>query len=1467
MNYMLLQGKTSARTAYCEDDFNTALSAFDETVSQTFGTAVKRSSAYELRPFHEEVKRNSLKKDKKDPIDTDRGSEPYGYSKRNQPWNHGDFISVYESKPNRTYMTEQTKSHFSGSGLTNGAYDQTETSPSRILRLGVRETKQMQPERSHQTSFPARSNLSGAPQAVENGWQTQSNLSVIEVIEVDADIDGIAVGMPDSRKLPVTPTAPRVCRTYSYFAKLKSGLREWIELQTNLLQQAELDQDSETEKVISGLLVLLKRRLKTITYLERDYMEYYKLYRKLRSSQKGRQSWYINRSPPTHEKKISKSALVLSSANESGCELESSDKIGRRPSATNLLRSVWGSSALSVLTSRHKQKPSSPPDSLEQSFETCASEHGPNSSHELKPKRQKSRSIVRASRAVKTESLLESNIKQEEYLKMQLCLIEAQMEYLSGTLKCEVIGISGTSLYINRDEFKIGIKHGPPTLPTLYELNGTKATLIPINKSTIQLNQKSTEEDKWTTHGRVQASQSISKRNQEHNKLCSSEGRQPYIFPKQIWDHSSHVFSLAIDSVLTLKASELKRFGKDDLLQHQAFDVIGLLKPKAYHLSTPLKHGDRVRFHWLMQWSPLADTDDLSLVYYTPSKLRQSDSSPSSFQSKRKSTSIRFLLNGNELSQADSRMIESSPAADGDRSTYSGRTSCASSSMDSSDNIIPSKLEKQGHDLDRIPNKPRSVTIISVRPRRLSERSSTRTTQLPQWISMPNLEKVTTQPRQVQETYHKTKFITITDASKRAKPIVEQSGSDLDLASEVPQPFHVVPRNVHSGSFCIRQNIQEKLEKIYCKLGLLQNASSICPLLLQQLKTSLNNLSTALEQVAPKTPTAKSQIHQVISKSARCDHPEQTKHRVGKVDTLTALWESFAFLEYSSPNQQKTRVSPNSSSSSSSSVLPSKSDCSDLICMPTQRLSSGSVQLDMVLDWHVDYIDRLLNHMSAQNYTNDDNLAESIESSFTRRLYNMLDGTRKPIDLVRTPVHAYLAAVALAGQVDVLSDLINVIKKINQDPATALHDYAAHIVGSQGSSRFRGVPQFMYQLVYPEQKTTSHMRQVEREPQLLLEVRPLQSKIIEFYREKLSASWPNVDAKKVVDTLIEDLLHVDVNGENLTSIPVTHLRQRLGLEARVDEHLRPIRLRNAEFGATLDGTLYEVLYYLAGQSYIRERLHGPSASQILSSLPYCKRSHSFLFGSWHQTETRVNSQIFPGSTAFNSVNLSENRQLPSPTYFSTHTWLAVASLRGSADREVALKSTNLLLQFDQELAEVLRTKRLSNSSIVRGDSERMGRLPVLFSAGPPVVLTEAFMDLVAQSEQPADFLPPMWTGLILGIEQRLMQDQRISGMEGLTLLIEQKYNNLNCGSRNLVNVGSKSQKEVFDLLSIMAAAKLFCYLRSSDLDQNVRNMAKYMMHKLEVQSNSSSRQVHSGREGQDYQPVRMIWSRLPARRS
>ncbi|KAF5405109.1 hypothetical protein PHET_01194, partial [Paragonimus heterotremus] len=451
--------------------------------------------------------------------------------------------------------------------------------------------------------------------------------------------------------------------------------------------------------------------------------------------------------------------------------------------------------------------------------------------------------------------------------------------------------------------------------------------------------------------------------------------------------------------------------------------------------------------------------------------------------------------------------------------------------------------------------------------------------------------------------------------------------------------------------------------------------------------------------------------------------------------------------------------------------------------------------------------------------------------------------------------------------VDVLSDLINVIKKITHDPATALHDYAARIVGSQGSSRFRGAPQFMYQLVYPEEKTTGHMHQVEREPQLLLEVRPLQSKIIEFYREKLSASWPNVDAKKVVDTLIEDLLHVDVNGENLTSIPVTHLRQRLGLEARVDEHLRPIRMRNAEFGSSLDGTLYEVLYYLAGQSYIQERLHGPSASQTLSSLPYCKRSHSSLFGSWHQTETRVNSQMLPGSTAFNSVSLSENRQLPSPTYLSTHTWLTVASLRGSADREVALKSTNLLLQFDHELTEVLRTKRLTNSSIVRGDSERMGRLPILFSAGPPVLLTEAFMDLVAQTDQPADFLPPMWTGLMLGIEQRLMQDQRISGMEGLTLLIEQKYNNLNCGSRNLVNVGSKSQREVFDLLSIMAAAKLFCYLRSSDLDQNVRNMAKYMMHKLEVQSNSSLHQIHSCREGQDYQPVRMIWSRLPARRS
>ncbi|KER18637.1 hypothetical protein T265_15924, partial [Opisthorchis viverrini] len=62
---------------------------------------------------------------------------------------------------------------------------------------------------------------------------------------------------------------------------------------------------------------------------------------------------------------------------------------------------------------------------------------------------------------------------------------------------------------------------------------------------------------------------------------------------------------------------------------------------------------------------------------------------------------------------------------------------------------------------------------------------------------------------------------------------------------------------------------------------------------------------------------------------------------------------------------------------------------------------------------------------------------------------------------------------------------------------------------------------------------------------------------------------------KVVETLLEDLCDIEINGETQTTIPLTQLKQRLKLSAA--------SYGNSRTGDNFNNRLLQVLSYLAGQ--------------------------------------------------------------------------------------------------------------------------------------------------------------------------------------------------------------------------------------------------------------------------------------------
>ncbi|VDO79846.1 unnamed protein product [Schistosoma mattheei] len=154
--------------------------------------------------------------------------------------------------------------------------------------------------------------------------------------------------------------------------------------------------------------------------------------------------------------------------------------------------------------------------------------------------------------------------QQQEVLLKRLCQIEAQTEYLSGTLICEVIGVSGSVSSLSKDVFRISLKYDTPVLSSVYELKSDKELpdVEPLYTSTVPLNQKGGSNDKWTITGRLFSSSSFSPSSSapiSNSSKSSAHFQATYLndvnlkFPEQKWDQTKHIFSPTIGDVLTIK--------------------------------------------------------------------------------------------------------------------------------------------------------------------------------------------------------------------------------------------------------------------------------------------------------------------------------------------------------------------------------------------------------------------------------------------------------------------------------------------------------------------------------------------------------------------------------------------------------------------------------------------------------------------------------------------------------------------------------------------------------------------------------------------------------------------------------------------------------------------------------------------------------------------------------------------------
>ncbi|CAH8290064.1 unnamed protein product [Heterobilharzia americana] len=558
--------------------------------------------------------------------------------------------------------------------------------------------------------------------------------------------------------------------------------------------------------------------------------------------------------------------------------------------------------------------------------------------------------------------------QQQEILIKRLCQIEAQTEYLSGTLICEVIGISGSTASLSRDVFKISLKYGSPNLSSVYELqtNDEPPDIKPLFTSTIPLNQKTGFDDKWTVTGRLSSSSfsiatsalsSYSSKSPTHLQTYCLDDRD-LKFPAQKWDHTKHIFNPTIGDVLTIKAVMLKRFGKPEVFIQQACDIVNLLTYKGHHISVGLKHFTDLQFHFILKWCPLADKKDDRMF-------------------------IRFILNDQEISESSSkdechriRRLNTdsfSHKADHRYNNQHHLSNLLRTEACSSDFIVP----QDDPDSSDLENKG-SITILTVRSNRANPSRryvpNKYVPKISKWISLPDLEIThEASDSEINSTRMMIIFTFLKRYSKKENRTKDRSqeGSLIDN-NFVPVKIGLLQtsRPPELASKSTNGQLSDKINKLKDKVDAKRRIHGDQSGLLKDLDKALTNLITQLEknsnQFTELLTTEQPQSYTSLSASPKkADFSGTFEENTDKQNTLKSLWESLAYLdEIEKSNTEDIEDQETSSISSSLHSLGINEDTGINNHKNDQDIrTTGWKQFDLALIWHLNYTLLLLDRV------------------------------------------------------------------------------------------------------------------------------------------------------------------------------------------------------------------------------------------------------------------------------------------------------------------------------------------------------------------------------------------------------------------------------------------------------------------------------------------------------------------------
>ncbi|CAH8479273.1 unnamed protein product [Schistosoma turkestanicum] len=1160
--------------------------------------------------------------------------------------------------------------------------------------------------------------------------------------------------------------------------------------------------------------------------------------------------------------------------------------------------------------------------------------------------------------------------QQQEFLLKRLCQIEAQTEYLSGTLICEVIGVSGSVSSLSRDVFRISLKYDSPIMSSIYELQSDSELPEhkPLYTSTVPLNQKVGSNDKWTITGRLTSSHSFSTSSStmtSNPSKTSAHFQTTYLddvnlkFPDQRWDQTKHIFSPTIGDVLTIKVVVMRRFGKPETLVQQGCDILNLLTLKGHHIAIGLKDFTDLQFHFILKWCPLADTKDDRMLFYNLSTIQLNNFLD---EQKQKLSNIKMMLNDEEMNDYSSSKMNYSNMKryhpdfispelnyhyDEHQQHYPHHhhhqyhqhhyhhphhhhhhhqhlTNLIKTETHSSEFIIP----QDNSDSSDLENKE-SVTILTVQSnRRTPSRYNAQNKchqKLPKWISLPDLEithevseselmspeiKVITvrthQNDENKEGHQKhnvgttdTKIInTSSNANKQSDHIdnhinaskksieeiailserlSEQSTLMNDQSSrktntlQTTESTVLIPKPTHNQLF---EHITKLKEKVDTKIRIHDDPSG----LLKDLDKAITNLVIQLESnsywfnqlFVPRKCQNSKPIIASPSKTLERNTDEQ--------NTLKSLWESLAFLDEPEKTFDDYAEDGATSSVSGSSHSIEITEKTDKYTLESDQIieTTGWQQLDSALIWHLNYTIRLLDRVYPDNlYSSISDVSDKTISSYT---YS------EPLSLLRNSVHSAWSTLPLLEQVEFFGEAESLCQAIIHDSQTAESNYLLKVCGDGNSYSSLRFTCFLSKLIWPVQNNNKvPVSEDISSPQIIFDRDAFRETLLRFYEKDVVPRWSKDMGNGVVDHFIEDVLDLQVNGSELSTIPLTHLNLRLRLSERMESIALSNRLADQHSRDQLkqfNVYFIQLLSYLAGQLYIQWNLENAYSSRTLSTLPYFTRALQPIFG----LNILLSDEGVDPYYLEQIENGLDMRSTELVACHSTQTWLRVAELIGNHDEEINKKAIMLLKSMNEKINRIFQhltnskqKLRLSNDAQIpqeinnhhsdyyyydkqpiQTNNRNTVRRPIFYSMGPPIHIQYCLNKNCI--EQSLNSLSPIWISMIWGLEQR-SSVKRIAALKALTILIESQirettkptHNNNNNNNNNNTNTNTN------DSITNSTLLKLLNNMHSNDPDPLVKSLAGQIIDRITTRFNAES---HNEQIIKPSRLLKTIWAKF-----